>query len=168
MNRIYKVIFSREKGMLVVASELAKAIGKSGTKLVVTMIASLAIFATSGAINIASAQIVVSGDSLNITGSGTVGGDLSVTGKTTTGELEAGASTLGATTVGSLDASNGGITNAGAISGATTITASDKITGKGVDAGAGQIVGTGGVNVSGASTLGTTTVDYQRRGHFRK
>ncbi|MCZ4053754.1 ESPR domain-containing protein, partial [Oxalobacter sp. OxGP1] len=67
MNKIYKVIFSRSKGMLVVASELAATVGKSGTKLVVTMIASLAIFATSGAINIASAQ-VVSGDSLNITG----------------------------------------------------------------------------------------------------
>ena len=34
VNRIYKVVFNRKKGMLVVASELAKTAVKSGTKLV--------------------------------------------------------------------------------------------------------------------------------------
>ena len=43
MNRIYKVIFSREKGMLVVASELAKTAVKSGTKLVAATVVGAAL-----------------------------------------------------------------------------------------------------------------------------
>ncbi len=43
MNRIYKVVFNKRKGMLVVASELAKTVVKSGTKLVVATVVGAAL-----------------------------------------------------------------------------------------------------------------------------
>ena len=43
MNRIYKVVFNKRKGMLVVASELAKTAVKSGTKLVAATVVGAAL-----------------------------------------------------------------------------------------------------------------------------
>jgi len=62
-----------------------------------------------------------------------------------------GTADLGATTVDSLSASNGGITNAGAISGATTVTASGTATLGAVDASSGGISNAGAI--SGATTI---------------
>ena len=43
MNRIYKVVFNKRKGMLVVASELAKTAVKTGTKLVAATVVGAAL-----------------------------------------------------------------------------------------------------------------------------
>ena len=76
---------------------------------------------------------------------------------------------MGATTVDSLDASSGGITNAGAVAGATTINASGVITGGSLTDGtatinSGAITGATTGNFSGALTSGgitaTGTVDF--------
>ena len=183
MNRIYKVVFNRKKGMLVVASELAKTAVKSGTKLVAaTVVGSLLV---AGGVQAQTVTDVTTVDPSSKTttfteGAVQVNGDIGSTGTASASNLHAasnlqvgdGASpdlvTITANSNGlnvndtvnaeGLDANSKGITKAGAISGATTITASDRITGVGVDAGAGQITGTAGMNVSGASTLGATTV----------
>ena len=43
MNTIYKITFNRSRGMLVVASELAKTAVKSGTKLVAATVVGAAL-----------------------------------------------------------------------------------------------------------------------------
>ncbi len=122
-----------------------------------------------------SAGNLVLDDDVDVSGHQTVGGTLGVTGATTTNGItntgNIGTTTLsttGAATVGNgltvsagganisggLNNTNGGITNAGAISGATNITASGTVQGGTITDGTALM--TGG-NISGVGTLAATT-----------
>ena len=117
MNRIYKVVFNRDRGMLEVVSELARSAVKSGTKLVVAT-------AIGAALTAGSAYAAITA------GDGTPG-----SGKTLT-TTDSGAS-------GTTDSSTelvvrDGVRDSTTI-GAGTVTATGQISGTGLNARSGQI-----------------------------
>jgi len=100
---------------------------------------------------------------LTATGDITLGATGQVTITASNGNIAtSGTGDFGATTVTSLDASSGGITNAGAIAGASTIDASGTITGGSLTDGAfsttaGAVTGVTTLNASGLATVGSLT-----------
>ena len=94
---------------------------------------------------------------LTATGDVTLGATGQLTVTASNGNIAtSGTGSFGATTVTSLNASSGGITNAGAIAGATTINASGAITGGTLTDGTALTI-TGG-NLTGATTVSSVTV----------
>lgn len=140
MNRIYKVIFSREKGMLVVASELARTAVKSGAKLVVASAVGVALCMSGTAyatdydgVDITGGVITAPG---KITGVGVDAGAGQITGS---GGMDvSGTSTLGSTTTKDLT-----VTNDALVHGALTVDQKTKL----------------GELAAGTSKLGATTAD---------
>ena len=92
----------------------------------------------------------------SITGFGALNG-LNVTGLTNLAGLNAGASVLGSTTITALNVSNGGITNAGAVSGVTTLNTSGNVSVGGSLTTTSAIVGSAGLTITGNANTGSLT-----------